>query len=199
MGDELRDPPTQEWILDTHKTRGMTALSLLVGALGSLGFGAFSDVLVSAHDFSIRVAPDQFALAVISVLGIVLATAALPLMLFILHEACHGVAFRAMGARPHYGAKMIGRFFPILYAAAPGRWLARWQYMVVLLAPTVAMNLLGIVLMLVLGSWSWVAVLPMAIHLGGCVGDWWMSVVVLRLPGGNQIEDIPKGFRYRRT
>jgi hypothetical protein len=68
---------------------------------------------------------------------------------------------------------------------------------VVALAPTVAVNLLGMALLVVLGSWSWVLVPALAAHLGGCVGDWWIAVVMMRLPAGTLIEDTEHGFRHR--
>lgn len=41
-------------------------------------------------------------------------------------------------------------------------------------------------------------VLPLSIHFGGCVGDWWMAAVLNGVPGDTLIEDTPEGFRYRR-
>jgi hypothetical protein len=200
MGDQLRDPSEGEWLFGKRNAAWMSVLAMLIIAPGLFGFGRLS-LLLGAGRLSVIVPHDQLGLAIAAVIGIVLGIYAATLALFLLHEWCHGLAFRAMGATPHYGAKMMTWFFPVFYAASPpGHWFTRWQLLVVLLAPTVAVNLLGMALLVVLGSWSWILVLPLAIHLGGCIGDWWISVVVLRLPAGTLIgdsEDSTQGFRYK--
>jgi hypothetical protein len=201
MGEQNCNSWQQEWRFDTRKAYGMSAVAFVVGGFGLFGFGWISHSLGAGGGFSVRVAPDQAQSAVLWVvgitLGIILGEILLTAILILVHEWCHGLAFRAVGATPRYGAKMIAWFFPIFYATAPGRWLTRWQFGIVLLAPTAAVNLIGVALLVALGSWSWVLVIPLAAHLGGCVGDWWVGLVTLRLPSGTRIEDSPHGFRYQ--
>jgi hypothetical protein len=134
MADQPSDSSEQEWRLDTRKTYGMAALATLVGCLGLFGFGGMSYLLGSAQAlaFSVRVSPEQALIVIVLILGLSLGIGlgmiAATVILFLMHEWCHGLAFRAMGATPRYGAKMIAWFFPVLYATAPGRWLTRWQY-----------------------------------------------------------------------
>jgi len=67
---------------------------------------------------------------------------------------------------------------------------------VILLAPTVIVNLVGIALMWPPTVLRYLLVLPMAVHLAGCMGDWWMLLVLSRVPGDHTVEDTPEGFRY---
>jgi len=59
------------------------------------------------------------------------------------------------------------------------------------------MTVAGIALMAPPTALRLMLVFPLAMHLGGCVGDWWILSVVLRLPAGVRIEDTEEGFRYR--
>ncbi len=196
MDDRLVESSHPEWHLGTRQAYGMAPLAVLVSCLGLYGFGRMSRLL-GFSSFSVRVTPDQAPAAVAAAVGILFAVAALTAGLVLLHEWVHAVAYRMAGAAPRYGAKMVGWFFPVVYVTAPGRWLTRRQYAAVLLAPTIAVNVVGLSLMAAMGSWSWMLVFPLASHLGGCVGDWWIAAVLARLPAGARIEDTPQGFRFR--
>jgi hypothetical protein len=91
----------------------------------------------------------------------------------------------------------VAGFFPILFASAPGYWLTWGQYLKYMLAPTVVLN--SACLPLLLTPIWWVAVVPMAVHLGGCAGDWWIASVVCRFPHDTMFEDTQDGFHYRRV
>jgi hypothetical protein len=65
------------------------------------------------------------------------------------------------------------------------------------MAPTVVLH--AVCLPLFLTPIWWAAVLPMAAHLGGCAGDWWIARVVIGFPRDTLFEDTQEGFRYRKV
>ena len=119
--------------------------------------------------------------------------------LMILHECCHGLAFRWAGVTPRYGAKMLHKIVPIFYVAAPGFRTPCRKFRVILLAPTLIVNLLGILAMWPPTLLRYLLVFPLGIHLSGCLGDWWMLAVLKATPADSLVEDTPAGFRYQSS
>jgi hypothetical protein len=187
----------REWKIDAGNMMPIAMLGLLVTLAGLAGFGALAWWLRPPVRFSMVVPPDQVVPAVLKLVGACLGIVMLFAPLLLLHEACHGLAFRLVGAHPRYGAKMVATHLPVLYTTAPGEWLTRNQYMVVGAAPTVLIHLAGVLLMLPPAPLRWLLVVPLALHLGGCVGDWWVLTALARLPAATLIEDSQEGFRYR--
>jgi len=183
----------QQWTLDAGKVWYLTALGGIVTAFGVVLFGWLGGV--DRLNFTITVTPGQSGVPILAAAGAAAVLAVLGL--FFVHEWCHGLAFRWAGARPRYGAKLVAWFFPVFYATAPGHWLTRRQYLTVVLAPTVVVNLAGLGALLAFPTVGLWLIGPLAFHLGGCVGDWWMAVVIARLPAGTLFEDTRDGFRYR--
>lgn len=115
-----------------------------------------------------------------------------------LHEAAHWAAFRAFGAK-------TARFFWVMRngkpvapsVAAPGKWLWRWQYAVVILAPTVVVSAVGVALMALVPTLRGALALALTLHLAGCVNDWAVFGSTAGLPRGTHIEDRDNGFAYR--
>jgi hypothetical protein len=55
----------------------------------------------------------------------------------------------------------------------------------------------GIIVVLVAGLLSSIAgwvVLPFAVHIAGCIGDWFLIAVALRAPRGSLVEDMKDGL-----
>jgi hypothetical protein len=117
-------------------------------------------------------------------------------VLMLLHEAVHGAAMLLFGARPTFGATLVARSMPALYATAPGHRFTRLQYLAVSLTPAVLISGLG--LPLTLASWGGYLVLPLAVHLGGCVGDFAATLRLGREPNGTMCEDLRDGIRFYR-
>jgi hypothetical protein len=119
---------------------------------------------------------------------------ALTLALLPTHELVHGFTMRLFDARPVYGFGAMGRVFAYLYCSAPGHLFTRNQFIAVTAAPLFSISLLGAlwVAFLPLGGWL---VVPLGVHLGGCVGDLWMLGLVLRQPTGTRVEDLKTGVR----
>lgn len=116
--------------------------------------------------------------------------------LIVLHELCHGLAYRLAGATPSYGFKFV-QSMPVCYASAPGYWFTRRQYIVVGLAPTFVITAGGLVLMALLPALRYPLATALGFHLLGCSGDWWFVGVILRLPRHTEFEDTGTGFRFR--
>ncbi len=115
--------------------------------------------------------------------------------LFLLHELCHGSAFRLAGKRPVYGIKLIA-FLPVLYAAAIGEQLSRSVYLKVALAPALLISGLGLVLIAMLPVAANTLTFALSVHLAGCVGDFWMVKEMLKLPSNTTFEDKGEAFQF---
>jgi hypothetical protein len=87
---------------------------------------------------------------------------------------------------------MASKVLPYFYCTSPGQRFSVTRYVVVALAPTVVINAMLIAgLLSGLGGWF---VLPFAVHIGGCIGDWFLTVRALRAPRGSLIEDMKDGL-----
>lgn len=128
--------------------------------------------------------------------GDVLAGLAITLLLFVLHEAIHGLVMLVFGARPRFGLTLVGNMLPAFYATAPGQQFARAQYLAVAAAPMVVISLGGFIAGF--SDAGGYLVLPLAVHLSGCVGDAAMIRMILRQPGGTLYEDLADGIRFFR-
>lgn len=118
------------------------------------------------------------------VLGAVIALAAVP----VAHEALHGLAARALGARPAFG---IGAGFAYTTFREP---LARWPYLAVGLAPLVVMSAAAIALG---AAWSTAAgwlVFAAVANAAGAIGDLWMAWRIVRRPRNALFIDLADGF-----
>ena len=118
---------------------------------------------------------DVISLAVAVLLVVVAAVA---------HEGVHGLAILAYGGRPTFGAGMASKVLPYLYCTAAGQQFSVGRYVVVALAPTVINGALIAGLLSPNAGWF---VLPFAVHIGGCIGDWFLTVRALRAPRGSLV------------
>jgi hypothetical protein len=187
-----------QWTLDKRKSGYMTLASVAISFAGLFGFGWLCSLLGASNEFTITIKPGEdnsntllmLALIPFGFLGIYLA-------LLVFHEWCHGLAARWVGAKPKYGAKFVTWFFPVFYVTAPHFMFNRKQYLAFALTPTIVVNVVGAALMLPPTPLRWMLVLPLGLHLGGCIGDWWMTCVIAKLPRETLFEDTPEGFLYR--
>jgi Putative zincin peptidase len=124
----------------------------------------------------------------------------LPLLLFALlllgalHEGAHGLVIRAVGARPCYSAGTYRKLMPYLACTAPGYRFTKREYLAIALAPAVMLSALGVGWTLAGPGAQWL-VLPLAFHLAGCIGDFWMAGVTLAAPANARVEDMGTGLR----
>lgn len=110
----------------------------------------------------------------------------------VVHEAIHAVVLRYYGGDVSYGVGLAGLILPYAYVTTTRR-LTRNQFIVVALAPLVAITLVGIPLMLLTDAA--ILVVPLALNAGGAIGDLWMACVLRRYPPHVTVEDSKTGMR----
>jgi len=102
-------------------------------------------------------------------------------VMIVLHEGLHGLFFWLYThARPRFAFKGF-----YAYAAMPGWYLPRCEYLVTALAPLVGITLLGVLGLALLPGWAdppliWLLIL----NTSGAVGDLWIAWALLRAPAG---------------
>ena len=118
---------------------------------------------------------------------------AVVVVMVVVHEAIHGVAMAAFGAKPKFG---ILWQMGAAYATAPGHAFTRGQFLVVALAPLVVMTpplLLG---MAVLPTfWAQAAQLMLILNASGAAGDLLMSWEIMSFPAQAMVMDEMDGVR----
>ena len=115
----------------------------------------------------------------------------------ILHEAVHGVFFLAFGGRPRFGFKPWTRFGPVFYAAAPGSYLDRPQYLAAGLSPAVLLtSVLAVALAFVAEDDLLASVVTWAfvLNVAGSSGDMVMMRKVMSYPRATCFEDTGDGL-----
>ncbi len=91
---------------------------------------------------------------------------------------------------------MVARVMPALYATSVGHLFTRPQYFVVAVAPAVLISTIGFALCF--GGLTGYLLVPLAIHLGGCVGDGGAVLQLMRELPGTLCEDLKDGIRFFR-
>jgi hypothetical protein len=173
---------TEEWKPTFGISVVWNILGLALVVVGFIGFGIIG-VLI-AGDVAIEVGLGSFPILGAMLIGTL-----------VIHELVHGAAMMLFGARPQFGVAMVQRIMPVAYCTSPGFWFTRWQFLVVSLAPVVVMSVVGIALMPLGNLAAWLVV-PLAINLGGGIGDLWFAGMLLRRPRDTMIEDLRDGLRF---
>lgn len=172
---------TSEWHPDAREGAWWTVVSLVLVAVG---------VVLFAIPLIIERAAIQFDPIHVAAIAAVTAS------LIVLHEGIHGVVMKSFGGRPRFGIAMVAGVVPAVYTTAPGDRFDRLQYLVVALAPAIAISIVGFaVSFTAAGPFLFV---PLALHLGGCAGDAAATRQVLRQPRGTIYEDLRDGIRFHR-
>jgi hypothetical protein len=122
-----------------------------------------------------------------------LALAALLLLMIPLHEGAHGLAIVWVGHKPRFGAK-LSRL--VVYATTDAGLFRRNEFVLVALAPLVALTLLGMLLVFFVPDWArYYVSLGVILNAGSAIGDLWMLLVVLRYPASAIVRDEEDGIR----
>ena len=129
------------------------------------------------------------------ILGALGITTVLVAIMFAAHELMHGLAMKRYGAQPTYGGGILARILPYFYCTARGHRFTKRQFLVVSLAPAVVLNAFFTVAIFWMPGGGWL-ILPAALHLGGCIGDFWMVGVLMRKPDDMRFEDMVTGIRF---
>jgi hypothetical protein len=133
-----------------------------------------------------------FEVGLLDILLVVVLTVAL----MAVHEGIHGLVMLGFGMRPMFGAMLIAHVLPALYTTAAGHRFARRQYLVIAAAPALLISVIGF--LACFGPWAGYLIVPLAIHLGGCVGDAAAVLRTLREPSSTTCEDLRDGIRFHR-
>lgn len=165
-------------------------LVLILNLVG-LGIAAVSAWVFSALLAWLRPLEVKNALAVEinslgQLLGVIVGMAGLTALMMVLHEAAHGLFFWLFTrSRPKFAFKVV-----YAYAAAPGWFIPRWQYLIIGLAPLGLLSLLGVGLMAVIPPQGFLWLLVFLVgNAGGAVGDLWVMAWLIRQPPGVLAED----------
>jgi hypothetical protein len=118
-------------------------------------------------------------------------------LLLSIHELCHGLAYRAFGAKVRYG---INWRKAVAYAAAEHHYLTRDAYIVVALAPLVIITVACILGMaLTDGVIRFLFGLMGTVNAGAAVGDVWFTLVCIRQPQTLLVRDYGDGAELYTT
>ena len=175
----LPDGAISEW----HPS-GITLLAWTVLTVPIVVIGFFAYMLVpwgSGETISLSITP----------------LLALLLSLVCVHEALHGIAVVAFGARPEFGLLKMGGIPIGFFTTAPGHRFSRRQYLIVALAPIAILTPLGVpACLLPFGTYM---AAGFALVLAGSVGDMTIAWHVVRAPSGVVFEDLRDGIRFWRA
>ena len=183
--DPQQEGDVVEWRPNTSAAITWNVVGLVITVAGLFLFALPSVVRSGSTSGTITVSPLDL-LVVVVLIAVLLAA----------HEAIHGVVMRRFGARPTFGALLVAHLVPALYATAPGHRFTRGQYLAVAVAPAVTISGLGF--LACFGPWSGYLVVPLAVHLGGCVGDGFAALRTFREPSTTTCEDLRDGIRFHR-
>jgi hypothetical protein len=111
----------------------------------------------------------------------------------VLHELIHGAFFWIYSrSQPKFGLR--GGY---AYAAAPGWFYPRGQYLVIALAPFVILSFLGMVFVAFASIGALAAILfGMVVNAAGAVGDIWIAGMVIRERRNIVVEDQGDGVNF---
>ncbi|MDO5501201.1 MAG: DUF3267 domain-containing protein [Propionibacteriaceae bacterium] len=185
MTESAREWTTVEWTMEQLDTEAMAKQSLRWIAIGILGFGALGVVPMLRYDVIGGLLSTVLTFGAFLLVGIVVST--------LLHEAAHGVVMARYGAKPQFGVGVLQGKVPYAYATAPGHKFTRRQFWWMGMMPTFVVNALFAVLVLFL-PWGPFLVLPAALHLSACLGDWAILKMISQQPDGTLVEDTRAGL-----
>ncbi len=177
------------WLLNV---KGWALVIMLTG--GILTFVLSFIIGIIVRDLLRGVHEGQISFAFISfpvIVGIIAAAV-------VLHEAVHGALFLAMGGRPRFGFKLIGKFFPVAYATSTVP-LPKNQYLLVCLGPllflTPVFQAAGV--LIPDDSIAALALYAMAMNVSGSFGDLKAAFKVMRFSRKTLFVDTEDGFIWR--
>lgn len=188
MTGHPRTSTTIDWQPGRRTLAIWNGLALALLALGLILFSVIHAVANDAAGFSLEGASLLFG---------ILLTVVLTFVLMVMHEGIHGLVMKRFGAVPSYGAMVMSKLVPVFYCTAPGARFTRRQFTAIALAPALAITIVCAVAIAFVPRGGWLVV-PAAMHLGGCIGDFGMTAIVARQPPGTMVEDVKTGMRFHR-
>lgn len=103
----------------------------------------------------------------------------------VLHEAVHGVCFRAFsGEKPRFGWKSAYAY------AASDAYYPKWPYLTIALAPVVLWGVvLGALASVLPAEWYWLVQVIQLMNLSGAAGDMYVFWLLCRMPADILVQD----------
>lgn len=130
------------------------------------------------------------ALLTLARLGVLLLGTALYV---VLHEAVHGIFFRLFGR----GVKPTFGFTGIYAFAASKAYFNRLSYFIIGISPVLLLGVLLLVLNLWLpAAWFWPIFLIQVTNLSGAAGDFYVSILLARMPRALLVQDDGVAMRF---
>lgn len=127
----------------------------------------------------------------ITPLGMAVLLFVLVIVMLIVHELFHGLAFQSFGIKPRYGVNLAKG---VAYASGEKYYVARDAYQIIGLAPLVGITLMAIIAMIFTSAETrTVIAMVAAANIGGSVGDIWFIRVIRRYPPHLLVRDFGEG------
>ena len=116
-------------------------------------------------------------------------------LILVIHELTHAVAFRTYGVRPKFRLRRRAKIGTVFYVSAPGSYLRRDEYLAVGLAPLVLLTLILLAAAVLISPGSVFTTTALAaVALAAAVDDLFIACEVFAYPGETYFEDIGYGF-----
>jgi hypothetical protein len=180
---------TGRWQLNAE---GWASVTLSAASILLFGFSFFLGIffhglLTGTQELSFSISAADIAFFPL-LLAVIIVT-------IVLHEAVHGLMFTIMGNKPRFGFRMIGRFFPVVYATSSVP-LPRNRYLLIALSPFLVITAICFGVSIIIAPMEIVllALLAMALNISGSIGDLICSRNILRYDRDTMFEDIQDGF-----
>jgi hypothetical protein len=178
-----------QWQLNVKGWSGVTlTIAVILLFILSLFLGLMLHGLITGvKEFSFSISAGELIFLLLPA-GVIAAT-------IILHEAVHGFMFLAMGSKPRFGFRLLGRFFPVAYVTS-SRLLSRNRYLLVCLSPFLIITAISFVVSIIAASSGIIllALLAMAMNISGSIGDLIAGRNILRHNRAILFEDTQDGF-----
>jgi hypothetical protein len=181
-------PPLERFTVSRQTAIEWTGLGTAGFVVSLFVLGGLYTVVTGQFDLSISVDAENLGSAAVGGLLVLLLSAGT----IVVHELLHGVAMKYYGGEPRYGAGVTHFVLPYAYATTDTEF-TRNQFIVTALTPLVVITAVGVPLMLLLELP--VLVVPLALNVGGAVGDLWMVRLLLRYPADVDVVDDVTGLR----
>ncbi|MHC5372575.1 DUF3267 domain-containing protein [Enterococcus sp. LJL120] len=164
--------------------RAIVWLNVAAIVLGIVFFGVFA-VLA---DFIQPLAGSEET----SLVGLVLFVVVSFLVIFI-HELIHGFFFKIFNIE---GKVKFGFKNGMAYATSPNSYYTKIQFLIIILAPFVIISCCLVLLYFLNILSATVFVLVAAVHAGGCSGDFYFALLLLKRPQNTLVEDTEVGINF---
>jgi putative zincin peptidase len=175
-----------ELLEDQQQVRSLVVLSLLLLVVGGIFFVVLN---IAAY-----IAQSHIISGSIGALGVIswfIINIVVYILVMLLHEGIHALAFAFWGGKPYFGAKL-----PVaLFCGAKNQVFRRNQYLIVGLAPFVVITVAGILFTLFSPALAAYTLFGTIGNFSGAAGDLWVAMRLWRQLPSVLVEDTETGYR----